>query len=381
MRTRDTEPGSVSPSLWKDDWAASRSRYLDWWAGRGLVISMWEHLEVDGIRHEDGPCASRQRATSTSAGSTPSGARPTSTTGSRAASCGPTSCRSRTPSLVPGRSPPCSGAELLGGRGHHLDPRQGAGRAGRARRGEPWLRPPSRPRERLPAARRGPLLRRLPGPRRGPGHARGAARHGHRAGADRTTTPRAWSATSRPSTTSGSMSSSASTTIINVDGEMAFCYFSLWAPGRMAKLQSDISVMISPDHFRTFVVPFIRGAVPVARPLDVPPRRRAGHPSPRRSAGDRRARRGPVDARRRAAAGRRPGLVSTSIAGSGQQASRSCPAGWKLDELAPLLDAVGPDGVNVLMHVTVPRDIDAALDDRGALPMSGRRTAPTQAPP
>ena len=45
---------------------------------------------------------------------------------------------------------------------------------------------------------------------------------------------------------------------ININGEMAFCYFSLWAPGRMAKLQSDISGMISPKNFRRFVLPFIR---------------------------------------------------------------------------------------------------------------------------
>jgi hypothetical protein len=46
--------------------------------------------------------------------------------------------------------------------------------------------------------------------------------------------------------------------IINVNGEMAFCYFSLWAPGKCSKLQSDISVMISQDDFRTFALPFLR---------------------------------------------------------------------------------------------------------------------------
>ena len=46
--------------------------------------------------------------------------------------------------------------------------------------------------------------------------------------------------------------------IINVNGEMAFCYFSLWAPGRVSKLQSDISIMISEDDFRTFCKPFLQ---------------------------------------------------------------------------------------------------------------------------
>jgi len=46
--------------------------------------------------------------------------------------------------------------------------------------------------------------------------------------------------------------------IINVDGEMAFCYFSLWAPGKVSKLQVDISIMISEDDFRTFCKPFLQ---------------------------------------------------------------------------------------------------------------------------
>ena len=46
--------------------------------------------------------------------------------------------------------------------------------------------------------------------------------------------------------------------IIREGDEMVFCYFSLWAPGKCSKLQSDISTMISEDDFRRFVVPYIR---------------------------------------------------------------------------------------------------------------------------
>ena len=46
--------------------------------------------------------------------------------------------------------------------------------------------------------------------------------------------------------------------IIREGDEMAFCYFSTWAPGRMTKLQSDISTMLSEDDYRRFVQPFIR---------------------------------------------------------------------------------------------------------------------------
>ncbi|MCB0021402.1 MAG: hypothetical protein KDD91_00045, partial [Caldilinea sp.] len=37
------------------------------------------------------------------------------------------------------------------------------------------------------------------------------------------------------------------------------------------------------------------------------------------------------------------------------------PAWVEIDELQPLLDAVGPNGLNILMHFTSERDIDRAL--------------------
>ncbi len=46
--------------------------------------------------------------------------------------------------------------------------------------------------------------------------------------------------------------------IIREGDEMAFCYFSSWAPGKMSKLQSDISTMLSDDDYRRFVQPYIR---------------------------------------------------------------------------------------------------------------------------
>lgn len=46
--------------------------------------------------------------------------------------------------------------------------------------------------------------------------------------------------------------------IINENGAMAFCYFSIWAPDKCSKLQSDISIMFSEDDYRRFVQPYIR---------------------------------------------------------------------------------------------------------------------------
>ena len=45
--------------------------------------------------------------------------------------------------------------------------------------------------------------------------------------------------------------------IIREGNEMAFCYFSLWAPDKVTKLQCDISTMISTEDYRRFVQPYI----------------------------------------------------------------------------------------------------------------------------
>lgn len=39
------------------------------------------------------------------------------------------------------------------------------------------------------------------------------------------------------------------------DGSSSYTTFSIWAPGRIAKIQCDYSAMISPDQFREFIIP------------------------------------------------------------------------------------------------------------------------------
>ena len=36
---------------WKENWEESKRHYLEWWNGKGIVLSMWEHLEKDGNPH------------------------------------------------------------------------------------------------------------------------------------------------------------------------------------------------------------------------------------------------------------------------------------------------------------------------------------------
>ena len=90
--------------LWKENWEESRQHYLDWWAGRGLVISMWEHLPKDGAPHAEVP-APRRPGTCSSTGSTRNGAPPTFITNYPAARSRPTSCRWPTPTSGRARWP------------------------------------------------------------------------------------------------------------------------------------------------------------------------------------------------------------------------------------------------------------------------------------
>jgi 5-methyltetrahydrofolate--homocysteine methyltransferase len=42
------------------------------------------------------------------------------------------------------------------------------------------------------------------------------------------------------------------------DGSCSYTAFQIWGPGRTAKIQCDFSVMLSPGHFRRFVLPSLR---------------------------------------------------------------------------------------------------------------------------
>ena len=149
--------------------------------------------------------------------------------------------------------------------------------------------------------------------------------------------------------------------IIRKGDEMAFCYFSIWGPGKVSKLQSDISVMISESDFRRFVLPYIREQ---CRNIDFTLYHLDG-----------------VDAQRHLDAileidelnavqwtpgygepqGGDPcwyGLYRRIL-----NAGKSVMPCWvQLNELKPLLDNVGNDGLNILMDFRSEKDIDAALN-------------------
>jgi hypothetical protein len=148
--------------------------------------------------------------------------------------------------------------------------------------------------------------------------------------------------------------------IIAEEGEMAFCYFSIWGPGKVSKLQSDISVMISEEDFRRFAIPYLHEQ---CRKIDYTLYHLDG-----------------VDALRHLdaileinelnAVQWTPGVgepqggdprwydVYRQILAAGKSVM---PCWVQLNELKPLLDAVGNAGLNILMDFRSERDIEAAL--------------------
>ncbi len=346
--------------LWKDNWAESRQHYLDWWAGRGLVISMWEHLEKEGPPHEEVPC--------------------------------PPPARDlqqywfdpewRAAHLHYRLSRSSFKADILPVANTHLGPGSLAAILGaELEAGEEtiWIRPAADPAAAIRFDEQNrwwqlhlALIRSC--------RQLGQGRYFVGCpdlieGLDTLAGLRGTQAVllemmDEPERLEQELHAVNAIWFevfdriyneINLDGEMAFCYFSIWGPGRVAKLQSDISGMISPRNFRRFVQPFIREQ---CRRLDYSLYHLDG-----------------VDALRHLDAlleiEELDAIQWTPGVGQPQggdprwyglyrriraHGKAIMPCWVELNELQPLLDAVGPAGVNVLMHFRTERDIDAALE-------------------
>jgi len=344
---------------WKGNWAESRQHYLDWWARKGLVISMWEHLPKDGAPHE--------------------------------AVAAPPPARDwaqhwfdpewRADYLHSKLAHSSFRADILPVANTHLGPGSLAAILGSELEGGEdtiWIHPQAEPNrgivfdehnrwwqlhlDLIRACKRRSQGRYFVGC---PDLIEGLDTLASLRGTQRVLLDMV----DRPDELAQEVQAVNDIWFavfdriydeINIDGEMAFCYFSIWGPGRIAKLQSDISGMFGVRPFRRFVLPFIReqcqrldyslyhlDGVAAVRHLDalleieeldaIQWTPGVGEPQ----GGDPRW----YDLYRRILA-----------------AGKSIMPCWvEVDELAPLLDAVGPEGVNVLMHFTSERDIDAAL--------------------
>jgi hypothetical protein len=352
----------MTAATWKDNWEESRQRYLDWWAGRGLIISMWEHLEKEGAPHEAVP--------------QPSPARDLNQYWFdpewRAANIHYRLSRSSFK------------ADILPVANTHLGPGSLAAILGSALDGGEdtiWIhqRPADADPDEILLDENNrwwklhlALIRacKLNAPGRYfvgcPDLIEGLDTLSSLRGVQ----PVLLDMIDRPEELQRQLQAVNDVWFqvfdriyaeINLNGEMTFCYFSLWAPGRMAKLQCDLSAMISPKNFRKFVQPYIREQ---CQKLEYSMYHLDGKDAIRHL----------------------PALLEIEelnaiqwTPGVGQpQGGDTCwydlykriraggkslmPSGVEVSELKPLLDEIGPHGVHILMHFETERDIDQALE-------------------
>jgi len=148
--------------------------------------------------------------------------------------------------------------------------------------------------------------------------------------------------------------------IINENGEMAFCYFSLWGPGKVTKLQSDISGMISEEDFNRFSIPFLREQ---CRKIDYTLYHLDGVDALRHidailEIGELRAIQWTPGVGEPQGGDPRWYSLYKKILAKGKSVM---PCWVEPGELKPLLDNVGAHGLNILMHVGNEKDIEEAL--------------------
>ncbi|MFC1997082.1 hypothetical protein ACFLXI_05675 [Chloroflexota bacterium] len=350
----------MTDTLWKDNWQESRQHYLDWWTGDGLVISMWGHLQKEGVPHEpvqsvapakdldqywfDPEWRAANLHYNLSRSSFKADILPVANT-----------------HLGPGSLAAILGASLEGGEDTiWIHPRPGDSDEIVLDENNHWWKLHL---DLIKACKRNAQGRYFVGcPDLIEGLDTLAGLRG--------TQPVLLDIIDRPEELARYLQMVNDIwfevferiyQVININGEMGFCYFSLWAPGRMAKLQSDISGMISPRAFRRFVSPYIQEQ---CQKLDYSMYHLDG-----------------VDAIRHLdslleieelnAIQWTPGVGQPQGGDPGwydlykriRAAGKAImPSVVELDELKPLLDEVGPSGFNVLMNFESEKDIDAALE-------------------
>jgi hypothetical protein len=350
----------MSSYFWKENWDESRRRYLDWWAGKGLVLSMWGFIDKDGAPHEDVPAPAPARDLDQfwfdpewrsahlhhqlAHSSFRADMLPVANT-----------------ELGPGSLAAVLGSELEAGEDTI------------------WIRPMPEPSDRIELDETNrwyrlhlDLVRACK--QRSQGHYFVGCPDLIE-GLDTLASLRGTQAVlmdmvDRPEELERQLQAVNDVWFevferiyqeINVDGEMAFCYFSIWGPGRVAKLQSDISGMISPRSFRRFVQPYIRQQ---CQKLDYSLYHLDGVSAMRH-----------LDAlleiEELKAIQWTPGIgqpqggdpcwfdLYKRIRAGGKSVM---PALVEVSELPALLDAVGPEGLNILVNFRSERDVDAALE-------------------
>jgi hypothetical protein len=346
-------------NTWKTDWEKSQKRYLDWWNHKGLIITMWEHLRKEGAPYEEVPepapakdldqlwFDAEYRADSLhwqmSRNSYKADIIPVANT-----QLGPGSLASILGAEVEGgpdtiwiRHPENFGDEIVFDENH------------------PWMH---RHLDLLRAVKKRAQGRYYVGiPDIMEGLDTVASLRGtENVLMDMIMRPEVLEAQCRQVSDIWFKVYDRLYDVVNEGGESAFCYFSIWGPGRVAKLQSDISIMFSEEDFVKFEQPYLRkqceyldyslyhlDGVGAMRHLDalldikelnaIQWTPGVGEPQ----GGDPKW----YDLYRRIKAG-----------------GKSVQANWvTLDELRPLLDATGPEGMHISLDFKTEKEIDQAM--------------------
>jgi hypothetical protein len=149
--------------------------------------------------------------------------------------------------------------------------------------------------------------------------------------------------------------------IIREGNEMAFCYFSLWGPDKVTKLQCDISIMLGESDFRRFVQPYLREQcrrIPYTLyHLDGPGAIR--HLDALLEIEELNAIQWtPGDGEKQGGDPQWYDLYRKILAGGKSVMA----TGVKIEQLVPLFDSVGSQGLHLMMDFKNERDIYTALD-------------------
>ncbi len=343
---------------WKQNWDESKQHYLDWWRGKGLVISMWEHLAKDGPSHEvvvppapatnwnqfwfDPQWRAQHIHHELSRSSLKADILPVANT-----------------HLGPGSLSAILGASLEGtGDTIWIKHNPDIGDTIRLDEQNPWWRLHLDLLEACQKLSQGRYFVGCPDLTEGLDALIGL-KGAETVLADMALKPEVLDQQLQQVNDVYFQVFDRICDLIQQDGEMAFCYFSLWGPGRVSKLQCDVSVMISESDFRRFALPYLREQ---CRKIDYTLYHLDG-----------------VDAVRHLD----PVLEIEELnavqwtPGAGQpqggdpcwydlyrrirSAGKSVMPCWvEPQELRPLLDQVGPEGLNVLMHFRSEKDIEEA---------------------
>jgi len=346
-------------NIWKENWEESRKNYTDWWAGKGLVISMWEHLEKDGRPHEivarpepardleqfwfDADWRAEYIHYQLSRSSFKADILPVANT-----------------HLGPGSLAAILGADLKGAEDtiwimHYKD----AGDRIHFDEHNKWWQLHLYLLKACKKKSQGRYFIGCPDLIEGLDTLAGIKGNSN-VMTDLLSKPELVESQLQKINDIYFKIFNHIYDIINENGEMAFCCFSIWAPGKLTKLQCDISGMISEQDFRRFALPYLREQ---CQKIDYTLYHLDGVDAVRH-----------IDAileiEELNAVQWSPGVgqpqggdpswygLYRKIMDNGKSVM---PCWVSLDELKPLLDSIGAKGLNILMDFKSEKEIEAAL--------------------